>query len=77
MGSETETKPDDKAGGDDNPGDPCSSPGVCGSAVTGIMQMLLGAGSITTGVFLLIEDNDWLPGVPIWGGAMVSGVDFN
>ena len=83
MASEREKK-SDGTGGAEYPMDPCSSPGVCGSAVTGLLQMLLGAGSITAGVlFLLIDDNALLPivdnrpriGVPIWGGAMVSGVE--
>ena len=56
---------------------PCANPGICGAAVTGFFQIVLGCGSIAAGVVLILEDNDILPiGFAIWGGGVVSSFFF-
>ena len=52
---------------------PCANPGICGAAVTGLFQIVLGCGSIAAGVVLILEKNDVIPiGFAIWGGGVVS-----
>ncbi len=58
--------------------DPCSNPGVSGSALTGFLQILLGCASVALGVLLILEDNDVLPiFFPIWGGGLVSNIVYD